>query len=164
MKIERIARERCPAARFIGKCYQGPANWSEWWENGWFDILDSLPGALQINDHAYIEIIRIAGGKEEHWLGMFFSQDCEVPGGFDSVDLPPMEYAVCYLYGSPESGELFGLEAHNHCLAALREQGLHRKEGDWCFQRCNCPRFTTPDEQGNVVLDYGLSVEAEDIS
>ena len=34
-----------------------------------------------------------------------------------------------------------------------------RKEDDWCFERYNCPRFTTPDEKGNVILDYGISIE-----
>ena len=30
--------------------------------------------------------------------------------------------------------------------------------GDWCFERYNCPRFTSPDEAGNVILDYGISI------
>lgn len=31
---------------------------------------------------------------------------------------------------------------------------------DWCFERYSCPRFTTPDAEGSVILDYGISVEA----
>lgn len=161
MKITKITRESCPAARFIGKRYPvGAANWGEFWANGWFDELEKLPGLLEINDAGYTEAVRVIDGEPEHWLGMFFAADTAAPAQFDSVDMPPMEYAVCYLYGSPDSGELFNYAAHEQCLAALQEQGLQRKEDDWCFQRCNCPRFTTPDEQGNVILDYGISIEA----
>lgn len=159
MKIQSIRQESCPAAKFIGKKYPGPANWGEWWANGWFDILENLPGLLPVNDGSYIEAIHIVNGSPEHWLGMFFAADTGVPEGFESISIPPMEYAVCFLYGSPDNGELFGLEAHNQCLTALKDQGFRRKEDDWCFQRCNCPRFTTPDEAGNVVLDYGISIE-----
>ena len=33
------------------------------------------------------------------------------------------------------------------------------RQGDWCFERYNCPRFTTSDAQGCVTLDYGIAVE-----
>ena len=32
-------------------------------------------------------------------------------------------------------------------------------ENDWCFERYNCPRFTSPDNNGNIILDYGISIE-----
>ena len=48
---------------------------------------------------------------------------------------------------------------HNLCLEKLKSLGFKRKEDDWCFERYNCPRFTTPDEEGNVILDYGISIE-----
>ncbi|MDE6837470.1 MAG: GyrI-like domain-containing protein [Acutalibacter sp.] len=161
MTITNITRENCPAARLIGKRYAvGAANWGEFWGNGWFDQLEKLPGLLDINDNGYTEAIRVVDGKPEHWLGMYFSQDTAVLEGFDCVEIPPMEYAVCYLYGDPENGELFNAAAHEQCLTALKEQGLQPKEDGWRFQRCNCPRFTTPDEQGNVTLDYGIAIQA----
>lgn len=159
MKITKIVRESCPAARFIGKRYPTEqADWGEFWANGWFDVLENRPGLLPINDDGYTEAVRIVDGQPENWLGMFFSEDAEIPEGFDCAEIPPMEYAVCYLYGNPENGELFDYAAHEQCLTALKEQGMQRKEDDWCFKRCNCPPFTTPDEQGNVTLDYGISI------
>lgn len=161
MKITKIAQENCPAARFIGKCYPtGKADWGEFWANGWFDILEKQPGLLPINDQGYTEAIRVVDGTPEHWLGMFFTANTAVPEGFQYVDILPMEYAVCYLYGNPESGELFDHAAHEQCLTALNTEGMQPKEGGWCFQRCNCPRFTAPDEHGCVVLDYGISIES----
>ena len=157
-KIVNFGRENCPAARFIGKRYTGRANWGEWWEHGWFDLLEQLP-QLAINDNAYIGAVRIVNGVPERWIGMFFPENTAVPEGFDHVDIAPTAYAVFYLYGKTD--ELFGLEPHNMCLADLKVRGLKRKEDDWCFERCNCPRFTSPDEQGNVILDYAISIEAE---
>ena len=157
-KIVDFRLENCPKARFIGKRYVGSPNWGEWWENGWFDILEQLP-QLPINDNAYLGALRVADGVLEYWIGMFFEADTPVPDGFDFADTDPMSYAVYFLYGSEQSGELFGLERHNMCLEDLKARGITRFEDNWCIERCNCPRFTTPDEHGNVVLDYLISVE-----
>ena len=35
-----------------------------------------------------------------------------------------------------------------------------RVQGGWRLERYNCPRFTAPDEQGCVVLDWAVDVEA----
>ena len=157
-KIVDFRLENCPKARFIGKRYVGSPNWSEWWENGWFDVLEQLP-QLPINDNAYLGALRVADGVLEYWIGMFFEADTPVPDGFDFADTDPMNYAVYFLCGSEQSGELFGLERHNMCLEDLKARGITRFEDNWCIERCNCPRFTTPDEHGNVVLDYLISVE-----
>lgn len=157
-KIVDFRLENCPKARFIGKRYVGSPNWGEWWENGWFDVLEQLP-QLPINDNAYLGALRVADGVLEYWIGMFFEADTPVPDGFDFADTDPMSYAVYFLYGSEQSGELFGLERHNMCLEDLKAREITRFEDNWCIERCNCPRFTTPDEHGNVVLDYLISVE-----
>lgn len=159
MTITRIERESWPALRFIGKKYPGPANWGEWWANGWFDTLEALP-VLELNQDSYTEAIHIVNGQPEHWLGMFFPAGTRPPEGFHAVDIPAMDYALCYLYGDPDSGELFGLDAHNKCLEAMRDHEMVRREDDWCFQRCTCPRFTTPDDAGKVTLDYLIAIES----
>ena len=42
---------------------------------------------------------------------------------------------------------------------SMRRWGL-RVQGGWRLERYNCPRFTAPDEQGRVVLDWAVDVEA----
>ena len=158
MRINKLVRESWPAFRFIGKKYSGPANWDEWWANGWFETLEALPLSA-LNQDGYTEAIHAAAGQPEHWLGMFFPENTTPPEGFQWVDFPAMDCAVCYLYGSQE--ELFRPEAPNQCLLALAEQGMEHQDGDWCFQRCACPGFTTPDEQGNVILDYIISIQKD---
>ena len=158
VKILELKKESCPKTRFIGKKYEGDANWGEWWENNWFAVLEEKE-CLSFNGDAYIGAVHIVNGMPERWIGMFFPSNTEAPEGFDYVDIEPLDYAVCYLYNKEGSGDFYTMETHNLCLEKLKSLGFKRKEDDWCFERYNCPRFTTPDEEGNVVLDYGISIE-----
>ncbi len=158
VKILEVKRESFPAARLIGKRYEHGPNWGEWWQNDWFSVLEQKE-RLSMNGDAYIGAVHIVDGMPEYWIGMFFPVDTEVPEGFDFVDMEALEYAVCYLYDKEGSGDFYSMETHEMCLEELKSLGLKRKEDDWCFERYNCPRFTTPDEAGNVILDYGISIE-----
>ena len=80
--------------------------------------------------------------------------------GAQVLEQQPRRYAVLWRRGDEHNGELYGLEAHNLCLEVLRRKGWVRVEDDWCFERYSCPRFTTPDEEGCVILDYGISIES----
>lgn len=159
VQLLEVQVETCPAARLIGKRYEGIPNWGEWWENDWFSVLERNP-SLPFNGDAYLGAVRIVNGQPERWVGMLFPADTEVPEGFASVDIPPLSYAVCYLQGPEGSGDFLAWDTHNRCLQEIAAQDLHRKEDDWCFERYNCPRWTTPDESGNVVLDYAIAIEA----
>ncbi len=157
VQILEVKKESCPAARLIGKKYEGVPNWDEWWNNNWFEKLEVNP-CLPFNGDAYIGAVHIVNGMPERWIGMLFPPDTEAPDGFESIDIEPLDYAVCYLSDKENSGEFFSMDTHNMCLEKLKELHMERKEDDWCFERCNCPRFTTPDENGHVILDYGISV------
>ncbi|MBQ8847081.1 MAG: GyrI-like domain-containing protein [Lachnospiraceae bacterium] len=158
VKILEVKRESFPAVRLIGKKYEHGPNWGEWWQNDWFSVLEKNE-RLPMNGDAYIGAVHIVDGMPEYWIGMFFPVDTEVPEGFDFVDMEALEYAVCFLYDKEGSGDFYTMETHEMCLEELKSLGLKRKEDDWCFERYNCPRFTTPDEAGNVILDYGISIE-----
>ena len=158
VKILEVKKESFPAARFIGKKYtQGP-NWGEWWQNDWFSVLEKKERLLN-NGDAYIGAVHIVDGMPEYWIGMFFPINTEVPEGFDFVDIDSLDYAVCYLQDKEGSGDFYTMETHNLCLEKLKLLGFKRKEDDWCFERYNCPRFTSPDNNGKVILDYGISIE-----
>lgn len=155
MKIIDVRRESWPACMLIGR--QG-TNWGEWWANSWFAPLEEHP-ALRENGDAYIGAVRIVNGAPQRWIGMFFPENTPVPEGYEAVHIPAGDYAVCYLRDREGSGDFYSMETHEACLAALKERGYIRRRDDWCFERYNCPRFTTPDEEGMVVLDYGIAVE-----
>ena len=48
-------------------------------------------------------------------------------------------------------------------ILRLEEEGFAWKADKdgvmWCFERYSCPRFTTPDEEGNVILDMCFYVK-----
>lgn len=158
VRILEVKQESCPAARLIGREYEGVPNWGEWWENGWFSVLESSP-RLPFNTDAYIGAVHIVNGMPRRWIGMLFPAGTEVPEGFSYIDIAPMDYAVCYLYDKEGSGDFYTMDTHNMCLEELKARHLRRREDDWCFERYNCPRFTTPDETGCVILDYAVSIE-----
>ncbi|MBE5802282.1 MAG: GyrI-like domain-containing protein [Clostridiales bacterium] len=157
VKILDIKKEHCPAARLIGKRYEASPNWGEWWISGWFDQLETQP-RLPFNGDAYFGMVRITDGRPERWIGMLFPQDTPVPEGFEATDIPPTDYAVCYLQAKEGSPDFYSPETHSQCLDAMKALNLTRWEDNWCFERYQCPRFTTPDENGNVILDYGISI------
>lgn len=159
--------EECPACRFIGKRYT-PADsvnggyghkWGEWWRNDYFAPLEKLPHMPIVGDST-MAAMRVVNGELEYWIGFFCPADMEVPEGYEAVDVGPRRYAVFWGRGDERSGELYSQAAYELCLTEMRRNGWMRREDDWCFERYNCPRFTTPDEQGRVILDYGISVEA----
>lgn len=158
MEIVKIVRESCPAARFIGKKYTSSPDWGEWWEKGWFDILESAP-RLDFNGDAYLGAVRIVDGDPERWVGMLFAPNTPVPEGFEHVDIEPLDYAVCYLRDREGSGEFFTMDTHDACLDAMEAQGLVRREDDWCIERYACPNWTTPDADGCVILDYAIAIK-----
>ena len=153
-----IKKESFPLSRLIGKKYTDCPNWGEWWENNWFAALETMQ-TLPSNGDAYIGAVHIVNGMPEYWIGMLFPSDATVPEGFEYIDIEPLDYAVCYLYDKEGSGDFYTMETHNDCLEQIKALGMKRKENDWCFERYNYPRFTTPDEHGNVILDYLISIE-----
>lgn len=104
--------------------------------------------------------MRAVNGVLECWIGFFCPADTEAPEGYEAVEIGPQRYAVIWIKGDEHDGELYGMEAYRLCLDELTRQGWTRVEDGWCFERYNCPRFTMPDADGRVILDYGISVEA----
>jgi hypothetical protein len=165
-EIVKVYREHLPSLRLIGKCYTDSdrveggfgAKWGEWFKNGWFEEiekLDVLPG----NGNAYLGVMRCSNNCFEYWIGMFFLAGTPVPDGYDFVDITEGDIATCWIYGKEANGELYGLEPHNMCMDKIANQGWKLQDNPWLFERYNCPRFTTPDEKGNVILDYCVYIK-----
>ncbi len=152
--------------RFVGKCYQEKdrvngtygKQWGEAFAEGLFttleaELTDTFQEAYE-DAGAYIGFMR---GKEgslyQYWIGMFLPETAAVPEGYGFVDFDAGNLGVCWLKG-PEA-ELY---AHED-LAFMRMEEEHYeiipgRDGTFCaFERYGCPRFTTPDENGDVILD-----------
>ncbi len=160
-EITKVFKEEVPAMRFIGKRYHDYGGWGEWFANGWFDTIEnSMGGTDQIlavweNGGAYVGLERRKNGELlEYWIGMFTPGNTEVPEGFEQIDLSKSSLGTCWIYGRED--EVHG--AVGNCWEAVRNAGMEIAADDdgavMSFENCLCPRFTTPDEKGNVILDY----------
>ena len=161
-------RQSVPALRFIGKKYGDSTNgfgamWNQWFKNGWFDVIekqiDGKTKDIYEDGDAYIGLIGGIGTAEsplKYWIGMFMPENTDVPEGFEYVDFPKGKFGICWVYG--KQNELFG--NYNECVEKLKDEG-YEFNGDlpWCFERYACPRFTTPDEKENVILDIGFFIK-----
>ena len=160
-QIIKTFKEDIPAMRFIGKKYSnfGPM-WSEWFANGWFDKLEeAMCGVDKItaiweNGGGYIGIERRAEGQPfEYYIGMLSPENTPVPEGFMHVDFKDLSLGTCWIYGKEN-------EVHNTsaCKQKLTENGMKiwqdENKAVWSFENCLCPRYTTPDDNGNIILDY----------
>lgn len=166
MKMIKVYREHLPAVRLIGKRYTDADRkdeggyrhkWKEWFDNQTADLfkgMKALPG--------YADVMIGAMRWEEdfeYWIGMFFPMDTEVPEGMAYVDLTERDLGTCWVYGKEATEELYGPEVHNQCIRLLKEEGMNPTAANWSFERYHCKRFTKPDEKGNVILDYCITLE-----
>jgi len=163
MEIVKVYKEKLPDVKLVGKRYTNKERdelgtfaryWQQCFQEGWSDTLKQCRSIPEVSDDL-IGAMRMTGGDGdfEYWIGAFFAPDAEVPDGFESVEIPAGEIGVCWLYGNDKSGELYSMEASDLSMAALNEKGWNFSEKGWFFERYNCPRFTSPDEKGNVILD-----------
>jgi len=154
--IIKVYTQEIPAMRFIGKKGFG---WDAWFQNGWFEVLETLLDDGFKHEYedwgAYIGLYRFKEDRStEYYIGMLLPADTPVPTDFEHIDFPKSTLGVGWAYGSI-------LDVHRMSDMAsqrLKEDGYtikHNTNGDnWLFERCGCPRYTEPDEKGNVILDY----------
>ena len=89
---------------------------------------------------------------------MLFPAGAAVPEGLEFADLPPADYAVCFIRDAEGSKGFYLRETREARIERIAALGL-RVQGGRRLERYNCPRFTAPDEQGRVVLDWAVEVE-----
>lgn len=163
MELKKVYKETLPAVKLVGKRFtrEGMSEgetfagqWQQAHRDGWFDTLKGCKGIAGVSE-SRLGAMRLVGtsGGFEYWIGAFMAPDTQVPDGFESADIPAGEVGVCWLCGSDKNGELYGQQASDLCMAALTEKGWRFSETNWFFERYNCPRFTQPDQDGNVILD-----------
>ena len=170
--IVKVYRQEVPALRFIGKKYGDSDRvngnfgklWDDWFSSGWFDQLEKkMNGNLKSiyeDGDAYIGLMRFKEGEPfEYSIGIFMPPGTEVPDGFTHIDFPQLPLGVCWLYGT--HADIYAQE--DRCAKRLEEEGWKivkdKNEAYWFMERYGCPRFTTPDGQGKIILDICWHIE-----
>ncbi len=174
-RIVQCKKESFPHCRFVGKRYKNAdrvngafgAQWGQWHGNGWFDPLEKLltdqfKRAYPDAD-AYIGFQRNGFHKPddyyEYWIGMFLPADCQVPEEYDYIDLNYDFVGVCYIQGGEDKVYMKEGKCYERIVAEGMKIAACEDGGMYFFERCQCPRFTTPDENGEIILDIGFFVE-----
>lgn len=167
-EIKRVYRQSMPAMKLIGRCYAEEDKtdgtfgsiWGEWFENNLFEPLKLTDQGIEPFEDcdALIGLCRCKEGEPfQYWIGVFVPVDTVVPDGYDSVLLDAGDIAVCWVYGKEPD-----IYAHC-CIGRLKDEGFEWTEDlngvKWCFERYCCPRFTEPDNEGNVILDMCFYVK-----
>ena len=174
-EIIKTYKQSIPAMRFIGKKY-GDGQYTDWgyvyWGGNWgdafaFDVFGKVESAsggedkshsLYEDNNGYIGLCyrNAKTGAYDAWVGMFAPPETKVDEGLDYIDFPSQNLGVCWIYG--KENEVHGLIPQ--CSSKIISAGMEIRSDEHgyigFFERDQCPRFTTPDEKGNVILDYGF--------
>lgn len=165
-EIMKVYKQSVPAMRFIGKKYSDYDHWGEWFCNGWFDVVENAMGGVDAilniweDGSGYVGMeLRKDGELLEYWIGMFTPENTEVPEGFDCLDFAEGNFGTCWIYGKEE--DVHG--TIGECWDKIKENEMELdtsiKGAVISFENGLCPRFTMPDEKGNVILDYCFKVK-----
>lgn len=153
-----------PACRFIGRSYGEEEKkngtfgwlWNMWFAAGLFAPVEAAAAEaagerIEDGDAHCGMCVNAADGTYRYWIGMITPADTEVPEGYDSFPLPACDAVVNWVRGREP-------DVYFHCcLKEMEALGYHwdsNPSGERLMaERYVRPRFTEPDENGNLILD-----------
>lgn len=135
-----------------------PAIWDEWFSGNKFCFFDNLPEGKTDNSYSGLMLVNERAGKLVYWIGALVSDDVDAPEEFESCQIPSANAYTFYIKGIDDPA-LYAMEGE--CFGRVPPEELFI-DADGCvasIERYNCPRFTTPDENGEVILDFCVLVK-----
>lgn len=158
-----------PALKLVGKelrysrnaLMQGdnriPGLWDQCYAENAFAVLEAQTDCVFDAAHVGVMIDWDRGdGDFSYICGMLMRDDAVVPEGYVSRMLVPTKAAVSWIRGKDVADVC--AKAHELTEQALQAEGYRNDGMSWCMELYNCPRFTTPDEKGQITLDYYIPV------
>lgn len=135
-----------------------PGFWDQCFKNNIFAPLEAQAGCVY--DAAYVGVMtdwERGDGNFSYIVGMLMKTDAVVPDGYAFRELSPTEAALSWIKGDDTTDVYAG--AHGLTENALKDAGRGCKKMKWLMELYNCPRFTNPDENGQIVLDYYIPLD-----
>lgn len=132
-----------------------PAFWEECFADGVFAELEKQPEYLF--DNSYVGLMTDwdkGDGDFSYICGMLFNKGAAVPDGFVTRELEATKAGIGWIRGK-DTADICS-KAHELTVQAIKENGHNCDNVKWCMELYNCPRFTTPDANGDIILDYYL--------
>ncbi len=135
-----------------------PAFWDRCFGDGTFHVLEKQSDF--IHDSAYVGVMidwDKGDGNFSYVVGMLMKTGADVPQGFKSRKINATKVAIGWIQGK-DTPDVCS-KAHEYTEQALKAEGYECNKMKWCMELYNCPRFTTPDENGEIILDYYIPVD-----
>lgn len=161
-KLVNLQINQLPDIRIIGKeIYPDmdmqenpvPAFWGKCFGDGTFTKLEELKEySIDSSYVGWMSDWSTGENKFTYICGMLMKPNTPVPEGFIYRDVPASTVAIGWIQGLEK--DVYSV-SHEFTQKAMEEQGCKLDEiASWCMELYNCPRFTTPMENGEIILDY----------
>lgn len=135
-----------------------PKLWDECFAAGIFSALESQAEHVFCSDYVGFMIDWDLGdGDFSYVVGMMMREGAVVPDGYIAKKLPTCKAAVGWIRGDDVTDVC--AKAHNLTVEMIHERGYQCETMRWSMELYNCPRFTTPDENGMITLDYYIPLD-----
>ena len=135
-----------------------PGLWDQCFSEGIFAQLESQADYLY--DDSYVGVMLDwdkGDGNFSYVCGMLMKPGVSVPEGFICHTLEAAKAAVGWIRGK-DTADVCST-AHAMTEERLKAEGHNCQQMRWCMELYNCPRFTTPDENGDIILDYYIPLD-----
>ncbi|ACL74790.1 GyrI-like domain-containing protein [Ruminiclostridium cellulolyticum] len=95
-------------------------------------------------------------GDFSYIVGMLMKDGVSVPEGYYYKDIEETDVAIGWIKGR-DTADVHS-SAHPLTEEAIKENGYKCDKMKWCMELYNCPRYSTPHENGDITLDYYIPI------
>lgn len=133
-----------------------PAFWEKCIAEGIFELLGKQSMYAGGDWVGFMTDWSEADGTFIYSCGMMLTEGVAPTAEYTVHEIAPSKVWVSWIQGK----DIADVCCNAHCLtgAALKEKGQDLDKIKWTMEVYNCPRFTTADENGEIVLDYYVPV------
>lgn len=135
-----------------------PAFWDKCFTDEVFSTLEKQ--SEFIFNNAYVGVMMdwdMGDGDFSYICGMLFNEGVTAPEGFVLREIEATKVGIGWIKGKDTADVCSN--AHVLTEQEIKDVGLCTGKMKWCMELYNCPRFTTPDENGEIILDYYIPCE-----
>lgn len=171
-EIIKFEVKRLPSLKLVGKEFRynmevhmkGDNRIPDFWDKCFADktFLSLEKQADFVYDNAYVGVMLDwdkGDGDFSYIVGMLMKDGVSVPDGYFCRDIDETDVMIGWIKGKNTADVCS--TAHPQTEQALKENGYKCDKMKWCMELYNCSRFTTPDENGDIILDYYIPVDAD---
>lgn len=132
--------------------------WNQCFAEELFSLLEKQKD--YIYDPSYVGVMTDwdkGDGDFSYICGMLMNKGVAIPDGCVMREMNAAKVAVAQIKGK-DAGDVCS-NAHELTEQKLKVEGYTCDNMKWCMEFYNCPRFTVPDENGEIILDYYIPLD-----